>query len=75
MQPVIYVPPLHSTSNRQVERFHDTLMEIGRELVMGQKSHDIAIVIALYNMSKHSVTNKMPIEIIFSTPGKFNQTI
>lgn len=60
-------PPLHSTSNGQVERFHSTLMEISRCLKLDTNMDDIEEIILLaaikYNRSIHTVTAMKPITI------------
>jgi ribonuclease HI len=66
-------PPLHSSSNGQVERFHSTLAEIARCLKIEKHLNDTVELILQstieYNKTIHSVTNKKPIEIIhYSAP-------
>lgn len=70
------VTPLkHSTSNAQVERFHRTLLEIGRCLAE-QKSLPFEDVIfdavREYNKTIHSVTQLKPFELFFNS-GKYPQ--
>lgn len=64
------IPPAHSISNGQIERFHSTLTEISRctklESAISDTIELIAIATAKYNRSIHSVTNKKPIEIFSS---------
>jgi len=72
-------PPLHSTSNGQVERFHSTLAEIARCLKIEKGINDPAEVILLatakYNRTIHSATEKKPIEIIHLIPVEFEKEI
>jgi len=67
-------PPLHSTSNGTVERFHSTLAEIARSLKIDRKLDDTIDIVLLetieYNKTIHSVTGKKPDEIIYSTPNE-----
>lgn len=64
-------PPLHSTSNGQVERFHNTLMEISRCLKLDKNLDDIEEIVLLatieYNRSIHSVTEMKPITAFHSS--------
>lgn len=64
-------PPLHSTSNGQVERFHNTLMEISRCLKLDKNLDDIEEIVLLatieYNRSIHSVTETKPITAFHSS--------
>lgn len=64
-------PPLHSTSNGQVERFHSTLLEISRCLKIDKNLDDIEEIILLatieYNKSIHTVTGMKPITVFHST--------
>lgn len=64
-------PPLHSTSNGQVERFHNTLLEISRCLKLDKNLEDIEEIILLatiqYNKSIHTVTGMKPITVFHST--------
>lgn len=64
-------PPLHSTSNGQVERFHNTLMEISRCLKLDKNLDDIEEIVLLatiqYNKSIHTVTGLKPINVFHST--------
>lgn len=62
-------PPLHSTSNGQVERFHSTLIEIARCLKL-QRGINSTVELILqaaieYNRSIHSVTQKRPIDALY----------
>lgn len=66
-------PPLHSTSNGQVERFHSTLSEIARCLKLEKKIDSTIDLILLatvkYNRTIHSTTDKRPLDIFhFSSP-------
>jgi len=62
-----------------VERFHSTLAEIARCLKIEKQMDDTAEVILLattkYNRTIHSMTNKMPIEIIHSYSAEFETEI
>lgn len=64
-------PPLHSTSNGQVERFHSTLTEIARCLKLERNLSDTVDLILLatieYNKSIHSVINRKPIDVLYSS--------
>lgn len=64
---IVNAPPLHSTSNGQVERFHSTLTEIARSLKLERLLDDTEEVILMatieYNRSVHSVIGKKPIEV------------
>lgn len=64
-------PPLHSTSNGQVERFHSTLLEISRCLKIDKNLDDIEEIILLatieYNKSIHTVIGTKPISVFHST--------
>lgn len=64
------IPPAHSVSNGQVERFHSTLSEIARCIKVENEILDteelIAIATAKYNRSIHSVTNRKPVEVFNS---------
>ena len=55
-------PPLHSTSNGQVERFHSTLSEIARCLNIDTQMEDTVELLLQatveYNKTIHSVTKK-----------------
>jgi len=71
-------PPLHSTSNGQVERFHSTLAEIARCLKLETDLNDTSEFILLatkYNNSIHLVTTVKPIEIIHSISEGFEGKI
>ena len=63
-----FVPPQHSESNGQIERFHSTLLEIARCLKAQQAIIEITDLVLLatfkYNNSIHSVTNRKPIDIL-----------
>lgn len=63
-----FTPPMHSTSNGQVERFHSTLLEIAR-CVKAQQNIDDTIELMLlstikYNDTVHSVTGRKPLDIL-----------
>lgn len=68
---IVNAPPLHSTSNGQVERFHSTLGDIARCLTAQRKITDTVETILQatieYNNTIHSVTDKRPIDIIHSS--------
>lgn len=72
-------PPLHSTSNGQVERFHSTLVEIARCLKLERGLDDTVNLILQaaieYNKTVHSVTNKRPIDIIHAMPPELAEEI
>jgi len=67
---VFAIPAAHSSSNGQVERFHSTLAEISRCIKMENEVIDTEELIMLatikYNRSVHSVTGKLPVEILSS---------
>jgi len=68
-------PPLHSTSNGQVERFHSTLAEIARCLKLEGNLNDTTELILLatnkYNNTIHTVTNEKPVQIVHSKSADF----
>lgn len=72
-------PPLHSTSNGQVERFHSTIGEIARCLKLERQMTDTTELILQatneYNRTIHSVTGKKPIDIISPISTELNQEI
>ena len=72
-------PPLHSSSNGQVERFHSTLSEIARCFKIDKNIEDTVELILKatveYNKTIHSVTGKTPLEIIHSISPQINETI
>lgn len=76
---VINAPPLHSTSNGQVERFHSTLLEIARCIKLERKIEDTVDLILLatieYNRTIHSVTNQTPLEVVHSTLPNIREEI
>jgi len=65
---VVNAPPLHSSSNGQVEKFHSTLAEIGRCLRTDKKVEDTVELILRstveHNRLLHSVTEFRPVEVI-----------
>nr|ABI48306.1 pol protein [Drosophila melanogaster] len=65
---IVNAPPLHSSSNGQVERFHSTLAEIARCLKLDKKTNDTVELILRatieYNKTVHSVTRERPIEVV-----------
>lgn len=65
---IVNAPPLYSTSNGQVERFHSTLTEIARCLKLQRSTNDIVELFLQatveYNRTFHSVTRARPIEIV-----------
>lgn len=67
---IVNAPPLHSTSNGQVERLHSTILEIARCLKLEKSISDTVQLILLatieYNRTIHTVTNKRPIDVIHS---------
>lgn len=75
---IVNAPPLHSSSNGQVERFHSTLAELARCMKLDRRINDtielIMLATAEYNKSFHSVTGKKPIDVIaFSCPDQIKQ--
>jgi serine/threonine-protein phosphatase PP1 catalytic subunit len=72
-------PPLHSTSNGQVERFHSTLLELARCLKIDKDISDTVEVILLataqYNKSIHSVVNRRPADIVQTHPNESQEEI
>ena len=72
-----FVPPLHSKSNGQVERFHSTLLEIAR--CIKQNTTDITELLLLaatkYNNSIHSITQEKPIDTLHDFSEKHLQSI
>lgn len=73
-------PIRHSTSNAQVERFHRTLIEMGRCLAE-QKSEEFENIIMdtvyEYNNTIHSVTGAKPIDVFYHQENfpKISETI
>lgn len=67
---IFTIPPFHSTSNGQVERFHSTLTEIARCTKLEQGINDTNELILLstvkYNRTIHSIIKHKPIEVIHS---------
>lgn len=63
-----FIPPMHSKSNGQVERFHSTLLEIARCIKAQQNINETTELILLstikYNNTVHSVTGKKPLDIL-----------
>lgn len=63
-----FIPPMHSKSNGQVERFHSTLLEIARCVKAQQNVDDTVELILLstikYNDTVHSVTGRKPLDIL-----------
>ena len=76
---IFTTPPLHSSSNGQIERFHGTLTEIARCLKLESISEDsvelVLIATSKYNRSIHSTTNKKPIDVLQSLPNELRQKI
>lgn len=76
---VTNAPPLHSTSNGQVERFHSTLSEIARCLKLERKIENttelILLATARYNRTIHSVTNRRPVDVVHSTSVEIREEI
>lgn len=72
-------PPMHSTSNGQVERFHGTLAEIARclklEYAIDDSTELVLMATAKYNRTIHSTTNHKPIDIIQSIPENLKENI
>lgn len=73
------VPPFHSSSNGQVERFHSTLTEIARCLRLDDISTDpielILIATSKYNRSIHSTIGMIPIDVIQTIPEDLKDEI
>lgn len=65
-----FVPPLHSESNGQVERFHSTLLEIARCVRAQQCIDDMVDLLLIsttkYNNSVHSVTGRKPMDVLYA---------
>ena len=76
---IVNSPPLHSTSNGQVERFHSTMGEIARCLKLERQIMDTTELIMQatleYNRTVHSVIGKKPVEIINSFQPELNQEV
>ena len=76
---IVNAPPLHSTSNGQIERFHSTLSEIARCLKLQTNTEDTTDLILEatieYNKTIHSVTQKRPNDIIHSAPPELMKQI
>lgn len=76
---IINSPPLHSSSNGQVERFHSTLSEIATCLKLEKHLSDTVEIILQatieYNKSVHSVVDRRPIDIIHSSSPEFEAEI
>ncbi|KAH8338725.1 hypothetical protein KR074_003729 [Drosophila pseudoananassae] len=76
---VVNAPPLHSSSNGQVERFHSTLAEIARCLKIDRKIEDTVELILRstieYNRSLHSVTEFRPVEVIHASSDEMKLAI
>ena len=66
------IPPLHSKSNGQIERFHSTLTEIARCLKLDNSSSDpldlVLLATSKYNRTIHSTTGMKPVDIIGNIP-------
>jgi len=75
----VNAPPLHSTSNGQVERFHSTLSDNARCLTAQRKiTNTIKAILQAtieYNRTVHSVTDKRPMDIIHSSPPELDAEI
>lgn len=75
----VNAPPLHSTSNGQVERLHSTLLEIARCLKLERKIDDTVDLILeatiAYNRTIHSITSQKPIDMIHSCALDFREAI
>jgi len=67
---IVNAPPLHSSSNGQVDRFHSTLTEIARCMKIDQKVDDTVELIMRatveYNKTIHSVTRLSPKQALHS---------
>lgn len=73
------IPPLHSTSNGQVERFHSTLTEIARCHRLDDNSTDpldlILLATSKYNRTIHSTVGMRPIDIIQAIPQDLREKV
>ncbi|GBP98456.1 Retrovirus-related Pol polyprotein from transposon gypsy [Eumeta japonica] len=76
---VANAPPLHSTSNGQVERFHSTLTEIARCLKLERNIDStielIMLATAKYNRTIHSTINRKPIDVVHSSTIEIRKEI
>lgn len=76
---IVNSPPLHSTSNGQVERFHSTLGEIVRCLKIERSIEDTTDLILQstveYKRTIHSITGRRPVDIIHSAPLELKEEI
>uniref|UniRef100_A0A0A1WWW7 RNA-directed DNA polymerase n=1 Tax=Zeugodacus cucurbitae TaxID=28588 RepID=A0A0A1WWW7_ZEUCU len=76
---IVNAPPLYSTSNGQVEKFHSTLVEIARCLKLERRISDTMDLITQAtienNRAIHSVTNKEPIEVIYASTEVFRKEV
>ena len=71
---IVNSPPLHSTSNGQVERFHSTMGEIARCLKLERQIMDTTELIMQatleYNRTVHSVIGKKLFSARVKSGGK-----
>lgn len=76
---VSHCPPMHSTSNGQVERFHSTLIEISRCIKKERSLSDTVEVILQsvieYNKSIHTVVKEKPANILHSSSSELLKDI
>jgi len=67
---IVNAPPLHSSSNGQVERFQRTLTEIARYIKIDKQISDTVELVMRatveYNKTLHSVTNLQPKDAMHS---------
>lgn len=76
---VFAVPPLQSSTNGQIERFHSTLTEIASCICLEQSSMDTEEVILMvtlkYNRTIHSSLKLRPIDIINASSPEFRNLV
>lgn len=76
---IFAVPPLHSSTNGQVERFHSTLTEIARCIRLEQSSIDTVELVLMatlkYNRSIHSTIKLRPIDVVNASSLDFRNRI
>lgn len=68
-------PPMHSTSNGQVERFHSTLTEIARCIKLEYAKEDTTELILMATAKYHSIIKQKPIDVIQSIPEDLKNDI
>jgi len=76
---IVNAPPLHSSSNGQVERFHSTLTEIARCIKIDKQISDTVELVMRAtvecNITLHSVTNLQPKDAMHSASDEQMLTI